>query len=144
MKKIIVCILFFPLSVACFAQAKNNEKLLTREAYLTKSKNQKSGARVLLIGGAALTTIGATLLASNILVENPNSQPVKNRDKAGVILVITGGSAMTSSIILFRASKRNNKKAYTIQLQQQSTWVQNNRLLQKSSFIALSFKFFIK
>ena len=131
----------FPIiSVACLGQVINPGQPLTREDYLIKSKNQKSAGGVLAIGGTVVSLVGITMLGSNILVDYPNSQEVKNRETTGLVLLSAGGAAIVSGIIFLTASKRNRRKAATIELQQQNSWRPGNKIISNINYPALTFR----
>lgn len=77
----------------------------TKQDYLKKSKNQKSLARILTTGGGLLVVGGIVSYASE---SNTSFYPGK---EVGNILMASAAVVFTGGIILFSASKRNERKA---------------------------------
>lgn len=99
MKKTILLFLAMAFAITTFCQ----KRVLTKDEYLTKSKNQKTTAKIMLAGGASLILIGLA---------------VGNRDEssfgeagAGVIMGGIGVLSMIGSVPLFIASSKNKRKA---------------------------------
>jgi len=107
MKKFILffALLLFINETYCqvVSDSMSNEKF-TKQYYLQKSKNQKSGALVLLIGGAAILA-GTGLYASHNL---DFSSPQKHRYIVPIGLSIV---CVAGSIPLFIAAGRNKLRA---------------------------------
>ena len=84
----------------------------TKDAWLLKSKHQKTAAWIMLGGGATLFIVGG-VVAAHGLFDALTLQPDKANDNlgAGGVLAITGGAAMLVSIPLFIASSKNKHKA---------------------------------
>jgi len=143
MKKVIFCFMLLVISATCFSQIATSQQLLTKEDYLLKSKNQKTTGWILTGGGSTLFLIGVGLLSSNILVEYPNSQKVKNRETTGLVLLSAGGAAIAGGVVCFIASKRNRRRAATLDMQQQTGWIQQNKIIRKVAYPALTFKLII-
>lgn len=127
MKQIIICLLFMLATIASFCQEMKSSHPLTREEYLSKSKNQRTAAKVLLIGGGALIGITA-ILASN---------KETSFDEAGTYAVLAGIGIVASltSIPLFIAANRNRKKAKNA-----TAGLKMERGLYSYSYPALTFK----
>jgi uncharacterized membrane protein len=104
MKKIIIFAMLLILSATSFSQQPKPSKPVTRADFLKKSKNQKTGALVLLIGGSALVVTG-------ILLSNQAS--FDNLGTTAAIAMV-GGVAVLGSIPLFLASGRNKRKGMSI------------------------------
>jgi hypothetical protein len=96
MRKIFLCIFACCAISAAYSQQADSLKILTKEDYLKKSKQQKTAAWVLL-GAAGL----------GIAVAAPGDVDFST---LGTI-VIAAGLATVSSIVLFIASSKNKKKA---------------------------------
>jgi len=88
---------------------------LTKEDYLKKSKNQKTAAWVMLIGGTVLTTIGVGVALGGGL-DCAYGPDCDNNQTVASILTITGGAAMLGSIPLFIVADKNKKKAMSAAL----------------------------
>lgn len=97
MKKTGICLLLALMTFNVFAQQ------LTRADYLKKSKNQKTGAWVLLAGGIGLVGIGAAI----------GGGEEASFDAAGTGIVVAGIGVLASlaSIPLFIASAKNKRRA---------------------------------
>ncbi|MEO7766540.1 MAG: hypothetical protein ABIS01_03905 [Ferruginibacter sp.] len=120
MKITIILFVFLGIVFSAMAQKTmpvNDEPQLAKEDYLMKSKANKNGALVCLIGGGTLFLIGDVIALSdlhtdldNLFTDNQSS----NHDAIIGVLVITGGLAMLGSIPLFRAAHRNKRKALSM------------------------------
>ena len=131
------------ISVACFGQVIPQAPALIHDDLLLKSKNQRTTGAILTIGGSIVMFVGLRLLGSNILVDDPNSREVKNRETAGLVLVSAGGAVITGGIVLLAAGKRNRRKAATMELQQQNSWIQQNKIIRRVTYPAITFRFVI-
>lgn len=101
---------------------------LTKEDFLKKSKNQKTAAWVMLIGGAVTTTIGVGVAVGGGL-DCAFGDPGCGKDQTlADVLAISGSAAMLGSIPLFIAAGRNKKKAMSVSLSGQpaSRIIKNN------------------
>ena len=110
MKKFITCAVFLALATASFCQKRS----LSSEEYLTKSKNQKKVAWILLGGGAIIATVGAVIPAGDLTGEISYPclcQDVRENDEIKAALGLSGGVSMLASIPFFIASGKNKKRA---------------------------------
>jgi hypothetical protein len=98
MKKISLLFLLIAFSFASFSQKAS----LTKDEYLTKSKNQKTTAWILASGGAALIAIG--------LAVGNGKEASFDQAGAGVIVGGLGVVSIIGSIPLFIASGKNKKR----------------------------------
>ena len=118
MKKIIFLLSFAVATTCCSAQNTDNTKPVTKNDFLQKSKNQKTGAWVLVGGGGGLLIVGAIISFTNSTSEALDAitlQEVKEKDKTlQTVLMVTGGAAILGSIPLFVASSRNKHKAASL------------------------------
>ena len=134
MKKIMVYFLLLALPVTSFCQKTNDSVPVIKTDYLTKSKNQKTAAWVLLGSGSVLMTTGVVLAApkelENILGAQENDYTVEN------ILLITGIAATIGSIPLFIASKKNKKKAMNMTT---SIKIEKATIIERQSFVQSSY-----
>lgn len=101
--------------------------------YLQKSKNQKTAAWVMLIGGTVATTIGFGVAVAG----GPDCAfgvPDCGKDQTlSDVLAISGSAAMLGSIPLFIAAGRNKKKAMSVSLRgQPAPWIIKNNLTYKT------------
>lgn len=103
MKKSVVFILALSLSAQVFSQQNDPVRLSPKESLLVKSKHQKTGAFVLLAGGAAL--VGGGYLIGN------SKEATFDDAGTGVVMAGAGILSMLGSIPLFIASKRNMNRA---------------------------------
>ncbi|HVE61631.1 MAG TPA: hypothetical protein VNA26_07425 [Chitinophagaceae bacterium] len=82
--------------------------------YQQKSKNQKTAAWIMLIGGTVATTIGFGVAVSGGL-DCAFGDPRCGKDQTlADVLAISGSAAMLGSIPLFIAAGRNKKKAMSV------------------------------
>lgn len=123
------------MTTSSFCQQTHFSQSLTRQDYLQKSKNQKTGALVLLVGGTAVLAVTAISAASNIDFSGPK--------RSFVVPVAIGGAIMLSSLPLFIASGRNKRKAMnvTTYFEIQQTPILANTRLTLLSTPSLSLKF---
>jgi hypothetical protein len=103
MKKIMTCFLLLSIPATSFCQKINDSVAVVQTDYLTKSKNQKTGAWVLLGGGTAL--IGAGFLIG----DSKNS--TFDDAAMGAFLGAIGVLSAIVSIPLFITSGKNKRKA---------------------------------
>ena len=103
MKEIMVYFLLLALPVTSFCQETNDSVPVVKTDYLTKSKNQKTAAWVLLGGGTALIATGF------IVGDSKNS----SFDDAAMGALFAGVGVLSAlgSIPLFIASGKNKRKA---------------------------------
>lgn len=143
MKKVIVYILLiFPTAIFC--QSTTNDLPTVTTDYLKKSRNQKTGAWVLLGGGFALTT-------TSILIATPKAaedltygfggflsgEPAPQNDyTAESILLVTGTAVMLGSIPLFIASGKNKKKALNMSA---NIKMEKATIIEQQSFVQSSY-----
>ena len=102
MKKITICIMYLVISLASFGQQSKSAPIF-KDDLLSKSKNQKTGAWILLGSGVALIITG-------LLVGNRKEASFVD---AGAGLLI-GGAGVVSTIVsisLFTKYSRNKRKA---------------------------------
>lgn len=103
-KTILLCLQLFFI-VSCMSQQLQNDKNLSRQDYLSRSKENRTGGLILLGAGAALTTGGFISL---------NTSDWLNGDDTPFILFTTGIGSMLGSIPLFIISGNQAKKAANI------------------------------
>lgn len=108
MKTLIVSLLACVIFSKSFCQETQTTSPVNGQDYLQKSRNQKTGAWVLLGAGAALTAGGLIWFSNELDLFNSDND--SNEDIA-VIVSGVGVAAMGGSIPLFIASARNKKKA---------------------------------
>ncbi len=115
MKRVILISILACLFVASFGQLSQSS---TKEYYMTKAKNQRTAAKVLLIGGGAL-------MATSIIILAPGRTSFDNIP--GVIAIGgVGVAAAICSFPLFTAAVRNKYKGMAATA---------NIKLEKNSFI---------
>jgi len=95
MRKLLVFLSFLAIASSSFGQDSTSSKPSTREEYLQKSANQKTGAWILLGAGAAVLAITAVSDADFDILP---------------VLVIGSGAAVLGSIPLFIAARKNKKR----------------------------------
>jgi hypothetical protein len=96
MKKIVVCTLMLIVSAISFCQEPPANSSLTPEAYIIKSKTQKTAGFVFL-GAGAITLISVS--GGNTDLNTLST------------VVVAGGLSVLASIPLFIAAGRNKRKA---------------------------------
>jgi len=102
MKKNIILLMLLIISASSFSQQNIPSHSLTKTDYLQKSKNQKTGAWVLLGGGTVL--IGTGFLIGD------QKDASFGAAGAGVVLGGIGFLATIGSIPLFIASSKNKRR----------------------------------
>lgn len=131
MKKIMIYSLLLALPATSFSQKTNDSVPVVKTDYLTKSKNQKTAAWVLLGGGVAL--IGTGFLVG----DGKNS----SFDDAAMGAVLAGIGLLSTigSIPLFIASGKNKRKAMST-----STFIKMETApaFQKQTFVENSYPAF--
>lgn len=121
MNKFIAFFLASLLAITVMAQ--NN----TKEYYQLKSKKQKKIGWVLLGGGVATCFIGLTQL------NFAGSRDGHVNNTPGAILFFTGLAATITSIPVFKASKRNRRKAISFSFQNELTpQIKNSSMVYKT------------
>ena len=125
MKKIPVLLLFMIVSFNAFNQQTTAPtQPLTKTDYLQKSKNQKTAAWILLVGGTALAA-GSIMWATQNL-NSTGSGPIG--------LIVAGGVSMLGSIPLFIASGKNKRKAMSMSFKMQPVpQLQKNSLVNRQA-----------
>jgi len=134
MRKFFICTTLFFLTTSSFCQQTEVSPTLTKQDYLQKSKNQKTAARILLWGGAAVA-IGA-------IIFDVNSDWSKS-ETPYIVAFSAGCASMIGSIPLFVASKRNKRKGmdFTTYFEIRRNPVATNTGLTFHSTPTLSLKF---
>ncbi|UKJ07655.1 hypothetical protein [Solitalea lacus] len=116
MKTIIFILLMLFISLTSFSQ--------TRLDYQRKSKNQKTTAWVLLIGGTTMITAGAISLSSSDAWSSSNTEG---------FLILGGLVADLVSIPFFISARRNARKTAALEINNQSASIfKKNSLIVKT------------
>ncbi len=102
MKKYITTLVTLLLSLSIFSQ----EVVKNKEYYLTKSKKQNTGAKVMLIGGAVL-------VGGGFLIGDRKESTFDDAMTGGIVGVI-GAGLMIGSIPVFLGSAKNKRKAASL------------------------------
>jgi formate hydrogenlyase subunit 3/multisubunit Na+/H+ antiporter MnhD subunit len=118
------------IAINCFSQS------VEKTNYLQKSKNQKTGAFVLLGVGAALDIAGIITTTSNASKEFDHIYSGESSVNHGseVALYIAGTVCLAGSLTLFILSKSNKKKAMSLSIEPEQF-----RQLRKTSFYTLNY-----
>lgn len=112
------------LSLLFAASVFSQEAMKNKEYYSAKSKRQKTGAKVMLIGGAAL--VGAGFLIGD------RKESSFDDAATGVILGGIGVGLMIGSIPVFIASGKNSRKAMSLSFKNEKIYqLQNTGLVYK-------------
>ena len=82
-----------------------------QEDYLKKSRNQKTGAWILMGAGVAAIVTGIIIEAGNAVDNTYSLFTEESTNNTGVVIAVVGGCMAIGSIPLFAASSRNKKKA---------------------------------
>jgi len=117
------------MAFTSFCQQNHVSQTISHDEYLKKSKNQKTGAWLLLGGGSALVVIGLVSTSTED-VANYVFGGDKTGFNTGLVLFYTGVLSGLGSIPLFIASARNKKKAMSISFKNETA-----PQIQKSSFV---------
>lgn len=110
MKKIILFVTMLIVAVSTFSQQTNPSPALTKQDYMQKSKKQKTTAWVLLSVGVVCTGIGSF----RVNPDGPLGDPDEPTNSNSTIFLVTGLTAIGTSIPLFIASSKNKKKAASL------------------------------
>jgi hypothetical protein len=134
MKKTIFFTMLLLLAATSFSQQTDSPQKMTRADYLAKSKRQRSGAWVLLGGGAALILVG------DLVGNNKNSS--FGDAGTGVIVAGVGVLSMLGSIPLFIASGKNKRRgnALSASIQMEDAAIRQGYSMIHCSYPALSIK----
>lgn len=133
MKKISICIMLLILAATSFCQQTKSLQQLTREEYLTKSKNQKATGWVAFGVGTVVLAITAISSASNVCIGTGCT-----KHTPFPIAAVLGTAMMVSSAPLFIASGKNKRKA-NLMLKDETVFF-NPQLNIKKHFVALGVK----
>ena len=129
---------FFTAGFVLFITINGFSQTAEKTDYLQKSKNQKTGAFVLLGIGAALDIAGIITTASNAnkefdYITYGGDQPSVNHGSE-IALYIAGTLCLAGSLTLFIVSKNNKKKGLAIGIEPEQF-----RQLKKNSFYTLNY-----
>ncbi|MFN2440762.1 MAG: hypothetical protein ABR503_16275 [Chitinophagaceae bacterium] len=115
MKKNIFLFTLLVIAAPVFSQQTNPPQSLKHQDYLKKSKNQKTAAGVMLIGGTVTMTVGVGIALGGGGLDCAFGSPdcKKNQTLAG-ILFYSGSAAILGSIPLFIAAGKNKKKGMSL------------------------------
>ena len=109
MKKLLWILVMLAMSNASWGQLLAGDIRIRQTDYLEKSRNQKTGAWILLGGGAALTVIGIVSFKRNFEVMGDSESGLGEAILTGV-----GVGAMAGSIPLFISSAKNKRRAMDV------------------------------
>ena len=142
MIKILVTVVTSVLSLSTFGQNLEPKNQLSQQEYLHKSKNQKTVATILTIGGAAMMVTGLVMIGSE---SEASYFPGK---QVGTPILIAGAAVTTAGIIFFSASNKNKQKAngsnVALNLKFENAQVFNPIGRRNNFYPALSFKLALK
>lgn len=116
MKKYSFFILLAIYGTYTFSQTYNDTTVTAKTNYLAKSKNQKTAALIMLIGGTVATTTGVVVALSGSVDHAFGSPDADKNQTLASILAISGSAAILGSIPLFIAANKNKKKAMSAAL----------------------------
>ena len=133
MKKAIFFIFLSALAFSSFSQ-KANPATLTKQDYLKKSKKQKTTAWILLAGGATVGFIGLTQF------NFAGSDDPDFSNGPATVMFLTGTTAVITSIPIFKASKRNKKRAASVSFIIDRVPVLQTKGLASINYPAVSFR----
>lgn len=120
MKKATIFLLLLTFTIASFCQQTGRSTTLTKEDYLQKSKNKKTAAWLLLVGGAAMVITGFAI---------PEGEPefnilclcyVGENSGAQGLLIAGGVLSMGASVFFFKSSTKNKRKAMELAFKNES------------------------
>src|SRR4051812_17399009 len=112
MEKILLALVCIMLVADSFCQTTTTA--LTREDYLKKSKNQKTAALAMIIGGAVTTTVGVAVALGGA-VDCAYGNPTCGKDHTlAIVLAISGSAAILGSIPFYIAANKSRKKAMSV------------------------------
>ncbi len=105
MKRIIISMgLLLGVIANSFAQQIDTSAVLTREAYMEKSRSQRAGSVVLVLAGCTIGLVGS-MLVTGVSAIGPTEPPFP------IVPVTIGVGCIAGGVALSIASKRNKKKA---------------------------------
>lgn len=131
MKKI-----FLSSLIVLFGISVSGQQIIKQD-YLKKSKTQKTMAWILASGGGALVFGG--------IISDGTNVSYYPGEEVGTALMACGAVAITGGIILFSASKKNEKKAnemaVAINMKLESAEIYRHEVALKKYYPAVSLKF---
>jgi folate-dependent tRNA-U54 methylase TrmFO/GidA len=145
MKKQIVIILLFTISVSTFGQKDTIPQAFNSTDYLKKSKKQNTNGWILLGSGFAVAAAGVIVGITGTVEEFAGifTGEESNTFETGAVMSYIGAAAMLGSIPFFIASSKNKRKArevaFSLKLESRFM-VQKNSIIQ-SGYPALTIKF---
>lgn len=110
MKKDVLFFAFMLFFCKVFSQSPATTTVLTNEALLKESKNQRTTAIILTTAGFLATGAGIGMYVAN--GDTSEGTGAGGKKTAGTILAVTGFAAMIASIPLYISASKNKKKAY--------------------------------
>lgn len=139
MKQLLSTATFMVLALYALSQ-REATPTLSRQDYLTKSKNQKATAWVFIVGGAGLSVLGFTQI--NHVKNDPNVGFTESIESAlGWAAVGSVGSTLViCSIPLFFASHHNARRAAEIGMNHQKIMTPQGNCFRWKSQPALTLK----
>jgi hypothetical protein len=143
MKKSVSTIICVLVVMYCFCQSSKHQ--MSKEDYLRKSKNQKTAAWIMALGGSTALIVGSAMAAddfgdgwNNFL--NPNPVPDHDNSDLAAALAISGAAAIVGSIPLFIASGRNKRIAYSLSFKSEKVTALKHGNIAFQKMPAVSFK----
>lgn len=122
MKTFLLLLLILQLAIQSFSQDTATQ-VYNRNYYLTRSSRQKTGAFLLLAGGAGMIIAGAATFKLNLngpLIGDPapysNGRGGGNSNALSTGLFVAGFGAMLGSIPLFISAHDNKVKALSLSI----------------------------
>ena len=109
---------------------------LTKEEYLKESRQQRTGAIILLAGGGAVLMGGLAIAAQHFDLFNLEEE----RDETlEIVMIVIGGAAMLGSIPVFKSAKKNKLKAMSLSFKNERTIQLQNGFAQLKRIPSLNF-----
>jgi hypothetical protein len=125
MKNIITLILLVILSTMSFSQQTNSTATLTKQDYLQKSKNKKTGGWVLLGAGSVIAILGIADISEFSTTSSSSSNTFPGTgdysEVGGGFITGIGLTGMAGSILFFISAKKFKAKAMSVSFKMQQT-----------------------
>ncbi len=126
--------LFFNIIILVAGISVTGQQLVQKD-YSTATKNKKTMATILTVGGAAM------ILGGIISYESESSTSYYPGKTVGTILIVAGAAAVTGGILLFSSAKKNhtnNDKNTAIYLELENALRYNSNYVVKGYFPAIA------
>jgi hypothetical protein len=132
MKRFVLCLALILVFVNAISQSQNFA--LSKDKYLTRSKNQETAGWILFAGGTIMAVGGAISFNSGY-----DSSSNSSTDMSG-FLMLSGVVIDLVSIPFFASSAKNARRAATLSFTTQNIYYPNNQVNPSNPYLAMTLK----